>query len=243
MNPSNTQNMSPNAALERGTLLRAATGFALLLLSPALLFVAAGTTDWPMAWIYLLIYLTGSVGSRLIAAVIAPELLRERARSLEAENIEPWDRRLMPIVGILGPLAMIIVAGLDHRNAWSPPLTPAVQVIAVLVVIAGFAFSMWAFLSNRFFSASARIQTERGQTVIDRGPYRLLRHPGYAGGLLWYVGTPLMLGALWALVPALLTGAALILRTALEDAMLHDELPGYAEYARRVRSRLIPGVW
>src|SRR5262249_16823982 len=101
----------------------------------------------------------------------------------------------------------------------------------------------WAEAVNKFFEVTVRIQTERGHEVIDAGPYALVRHPGYVGGILFCVGTALCLGSVWALVPAGLASALLILRTRWEDQRLPAGLPGYQEYTERVRRRLIPGVW
>jgi protein-S-isoprenylcysteine O-methyltransferase Ste14 len=98
-------------------------------------------------------------------------------------------------------------------------------------------------LANRFFSAVVRIQTDRGHVVVSDGPYRVMRHPGYAGGMLSYLASPLLLSSLWMFIPAVLTVAAMVARTALEDRTLRAELPGYADYARRVRYRLLPGLW
>jgi protein-S-isoprenylcysteine O-methyltransferase Ste14 len=110
-------------------------------------------------------------------------------------------------------------------------------------VALGYGLAVWAMSVNPFFSAVARIQTDRGHTVIAAGPYRVVRHPAYAGGLLSALTLPLMLDATWALLPGLAMAAALILRTRLEDTALQVGLPGYREYARSHRSRLIPGVW
>ena len=98
-------------------------------------------------------------------------------------------------------------------------------------------------VANRFFSAVVRIQHDRGHKVVRDGPYRIVRHPGYAGGLYTWLTAPLMLGTLWAYIPALLTVCALVVRTALEDRTLIQELPGYAEYTARTRYRLLPGIW
>jgi protein-S-isoprenylcysteine O-methyltransferase Ste14 len=98
-------------------------------------------------------------------------------------------------------------------------------------------------MENRFFSGTVRLQPERGQRVVSSGPYRWIRHPGYAGGLLVYLATPIFLDSIWACLPAILLTALLVLRTALEDRFLQDELAGYREYAGRVRYRLVPGVW
>jgi protein-S-isoprenylcysteine O-methyltransferase Ste14 len=102
---------------------------------------------------------------------------------------------------------------------------------------------VWALVENRFFTSLVRIQTERGHEVCDGGPYRFVRHPGYAGNLLAVLGIPLVLDSLWTFVAA---GVALVIslvRTALEDRTLLEKLPGYREYARRVPHRLFPGLW
>jgi protein-S-isoprenylcysteine O-methyltransferase Ste14 len=207
------------------------------------MFAAAGTWDWPAGWAYFALALVAILGSRLIVARRMPSLLRERARFTEAEGAMTWDRVLSPIVGLVGPLLIGVVAGIDHRLAWGPPIPLAVRIIAGAVVAAGFALSSWAMVSNRFFSAVVRIQKERGHEVVTSGPYRFVRHPSYAGGVVAYLALPLMLDALWVMVPALLVLAALVVRTALEDRTLLESLPGYPEYAARTRSRLIPGIW
>jgi protein-S-isoprenylcysteine O-methyltransferase Ste14 len=108
---------------------------------------------------------------------------------------------------------------------------------------AGLALFSWAMIVNAFFSTAARIQDDRGQTVCQSGPYRFLRHPGYTGILLQSIGTPILLGSLWALIPGIATIGFMVARTVLEDRMLREELAGYAEYAGRVRFRLVPDVW
>jgi protein-S-isoprenylcysteine O-methyltransferase Ste14 len=149
----------------------------------------------------------------------------------------------MPIAALYGPALMWLVAGLDKRWNGSPSLAIELELAAFVVVILGYLISIWAFLENKFFSAVVRIQTERGHSVVSTGPYRWVRHPGYAGGLIGYLATPFALGTLWSFLPAVLTGIALIARTALEDQTLQNELTGYREYAARVRYRLLPGVW
>jgi protein-S-isoprenylcysteine O-methyltransferase Ste14 len=98
-------------------------------------------------------------------------------------------------------------------------------------------------VENRFFSGTVRIQTDREHVVVSGGPYRLVRHPGYAGSLLATICVPVVLGSWWAWVPACVSVAALVVRTALEDRVLRRELDGYAAYAARTRHRLVPGVW
>jgi protein-S-isoprenylcysteine O-methyltransferase Ste14 len=225
-------------------LARAVIGFVLYsVVVPGMLFVAAGDTAWPMGWLYVALYVVASFGGRLVALRTTPELLKERAAALTSRDVPAWDRPLVLVVAMVGPMAGVIVAGLDHRFAWPPPLPPAATIAGAALVAAGYLLSVWAMLANPFFSSLVRIQTDRGHRVIAAGPYRMVRHPAYAGGLLAAVGAPLMLDAVWAFVPSIVMAAALVLRTALEDRLLRDRLPGYAEYATTVRARLAPGVW
>lgn len=214
-----------------------------LLLIPAVLFISAGTLRWPMAWVATILLLASAIGSRLILWRQSPDTLRERVQFATAENTQPWDRALVPISVFLGPIATVIVAGLDHRYGWSGGVPLVVQIVAVLAVAAGHGLGIWALLANPFFSAVARIQRDRGHTVATAGPYRLVRHPGYAGSVLASLAIPFMLNTLWALLPALITVAAVAVRTALEDRMLREELEGYRDYAQQTPYRLIPGVW
>jgi protein-S-isoprenylcysteine O-methyltransferase Ste14 len=150
---------------------------------------------------------------------------------------------LVLFVGFFGPIAVMVVAGLDRRCGWSSIVPLPVQVLAALLVAGGYGFGVWAMLENRYFSSVARIQEDRGQQVVTTGPYRIVRHPGYAGMVLVSMALPVMLNALWALVPALVLATSFALRTSLEDRMLKEESEGYTDYAERTRYRLIPGVW
>lgn len=153
------------------------------------------------------------------------------------------DRVLVMIVGLFGPVATMIVAGLDHRWGWSAIVPEVGQALAPLVIAAGYGLAVWAMVENRYFSAVARIQKDRGQKVVTTGPYRLVRHPSYAGAILGYLAVPVMLDALWSLIPAMVMLVALTIRTGLEDQMLREELEGYQSYAEKTRYRLIPGLW
>jgi protein-S-isoprenylcysteine O-methyltransferase Ste14 len=210
---------------------------------PAIIFLSAGTIRWPMGWWYYGLAVAATLLSRLIAAFVHPDMLRERGRSLDAVNTEGWDRILSPMVGLILPVVVILIIGLDHRWSWSPKLPSWVAPVSIVVVVLGYAFSTWAFLVNRFFSGVVRIQAEREHTVVTDGPYRFIRHPGYLGGLVAMAATSFMLGSLWGLIPVALYAGVLVLRTALEDRMLQEELPGYREYAQRTRYRLLPGIW
>jgi protein-S-isoprenylcysteine O-methyltransferase Ste14 len=226
------------------TIVRAVVGFTVFLfLAPALMFIAAGDWRWGWGWVYVGLSLTAALLSRVIAARKNPNMLAERARYTEHQDVKPWDRVLMPLVGLYGPLVLCIVIGLDRRWQWSPPLPLALKLTALAVVVFGMAFASWAFIANQFFSAVVRIQKDREHAVVTSGPYRFMRHPGYAGGMLSYLAAPVMLGTLWALIPAVLLTAMLVVRTALEDRTLQAELVGYKEYAQQTRYRLLPGIW
>jgi protein-S-isoprenylcysteine O-methyltransferase Ste14 len=141
-------------------------------------------------------------------------------------------------------LVQLVVAGLDAgRFGWSPELPAGVRGAALLAYVMGIAVSMWAMSVNRFFEPTVRIQTDRGQYAVTDGPYRFVRHPGYAGMLLAVLAEGAVLGSLWALVPAVAFAAVLAARTAMEDRMLRAGLDGYAQYAGAVRYRLVPCVW
>jgi protein-S-isoprenylcysteine O-methyltransferase Ste14 len=130
------------------------------------------------------------------------------------------------------------------RLGWSPQFPLALQIIGLVVAVLGHDFLLvWAMVSNAFFVATVRIQTDRQHTVTSSGPYRFVRHPGYLGAILLHLGTPFMLNSLWAIIPAGLTILVLIVRTRLEDKTLQAELPGYADYVVRVHYRLFPGLW
>jgi protein-S-isoprenylcysteine O-methyltransferase Ste14 len=112
-----------------------------------------------------------------------------------------------------------------------------------VVILAGYAWGSYALIENRFFSGVVRIQTDRGHHVITGGPYAWMRHPGYAAALLTYLATPFFLDSIWTFIPAIFLTVVLVIRTSLEDKTLQAELPGYRDYAGRVRYRLLPGVW
>ena len=140
-------------------------------------------------------------------------------------------------------LAVYVVAGFDAgRFGWSA-LSPWLWPLGLALFLAGMALLIGSMVVNPFFEKTVRIQTERGHRVIDTGPYRIVRHPGYAGFFGWILATPLLLGAWWAFVPAILSVAVMVARTALEDRTLQAELPGYRDYANKVRFRLVPYVW
>ncbi len=208
-----------------------------LVILAASMFLASGRLDWGMAWAYLGLYVGLIIATGL---VIERDLIAERSRI--GEGTKDWDRVLGSLSILLVTPGALMVAGLDERFDWSQ-VALAVQLVAVGFVVLGSALSVWSMASNRYFSGTVRIQKEREHAVVSGGPYAQVRHPGYLAWCLSAPAIPLMLGSLWALIPALMGLCALVIRTSLEDRTLQEELPGYQDYARRVRYRLLPGVW
>jgi len=213
-----------------------------VLAMPLLPMVISGEWKWWQAWTVAALFVGSFTISRLIMARRHPDLLAERARFLAQPGTKPWDKVLAPLLGI-GSMFLLLVPGLDRRFGWTGAFLPAWHIAGLVLMAVGYGISSWAPVVNRFFSGTVRLQPERGQTVVSDGPYRFVRHPGYAGAVLGYLGLPLLLNSAWAFVPAALLTLVIVFRTALEDQMLQSELAGYAEYARRTPYRLVPGIW
>ncbi len=213
-----------------------------VLIAPFLPMIISGKWGWWQAWAYAIASILAFIVSRVLAARRHPDLLAERARFMGARDTKPWDKFLAPLLGI-GSILILVVAGLDKFYNWSHPFSTTANIVALVGIVLGYGISSWALIENRFFSGTVRIQTDRGHRVVTTGPYRIVRHPGYAGGLLGYVFIPILLDSVWAFIPTILLIGVLVLRTSLEDRTLQAELPGYAEYARRTRYRLLPGIW
>ncbi len=216
--------------------------FLFVVVAPFLPLLISQQWGWWQAWVYAIVSIAGFVISRALAARRNPGLLAERSRFLNHENAKPWDKKLAPLVGLGGALVPL-AAGLNARFGWSAGFGLPVELAALAVLLAGYALGSYALIENAYFSGMVRIQTDRGQQVVSSGPYRWVRHPGYAGALLAYLATPFLLDSTWALLPALFLTVVLVVRTRLEDQTLQAELPGYSDYAQRVRYRLLPGVW
>jgi len=213
-----------------------------IVLIPFLPLLISWSWDWWEAWIYGILSILGFVVSRVLAARRQPGLIVERSHYMQHVNTQSWDIKLAPLMGLSGILVMV-VAGLDALLGWSPSFSLPVKILALVFILGGYALSSYALIENRFFSGTVRLQTDRGQQVVSSGPYRWLRHPGYAGALLVYFVTPLFLDSALAFLPTLLTAGLYGIRTSLEDKFLQDELEGYRDYAKRVRYRLFPGIW
>lgn len=207
----------------------------------ALLFASAGTLDWLWGWVYIGTNVAIMIFNSAVLLPRDPEMVAERGR-VKREQTRSWDR-LLALVSIVPAFGTFVVAGLDERLGWSPAYAPAIHLAALLLYVPAQLMLTWAMASNRFFEQTARIQAERQHTVATGGAYRLVRHPGYAGMIVGWLALPAALGSLWAFIPAVLSTLPLIVRTALEDRMLQEELPGYKEYTHQTRYRLVPGIW
>ena len=233
----------PESIGDRITWTQVARFLVYLLLWPLVLFLSAGRGDWGWGWIYVGLATGATVLSRLLVARKNPDLLAERGSADQKENVQPGDRLLVCLGVLYIPALTLVTAGLDHRFGWSPAIPTWATILTLGCVLLGYALATWAMVVNRFFSSYVRIQSDRGQHVVSDGPYRFVRHPGYAGGVLGGLAGPVVLGSYWALIPALVSAAVLVLRTAREDRVLQEGLSGYVDYARRTRYRLLPGVW
>jgi protein-S-isoprenylcysteine O-methyltransferase Ste14 len=211
----------------------------LVALQAILLFASAGRLDWLEGWLYVSLYLFFIALDAVLILPKGPDLIEERARM---GGFKGWDRPVMALYSVSG-LAMLVVAGLDERNHWSPVGLMGVQVLATVFFALGYGLFCWAMVTNAYFSAAIRIQADRGHSVVSRGPYRYVRHPGYLGVIVIALAAPIMLGSWWALVPGCTLIVSVVARTLLEDRTLQDELDGYREYAGQVRYRIFPGVF
>jgi protein-S-isoprenylcysteine O-methyltransferase Ste14 len=204
------------------------------------LFFLAGRLDYIQGWIFLSICFI-----ILIVSVFSlrkrKDLVKERRNP--GPGVKKWDNLIIGLYQVL-LYAMIIIAILDSgRFRWSPKFPIGIYILSGLILTLFSAFALWAMRVNNFFSSKVRIQKERYHQVVTTGPYQFVRHPGYAGVILIILAFALIMGSLWALIPAGLIGILFVIRTILEDRLLKEELSGYAEYARKVRYRLIPGIW
>jgi protein-S-isoprenylcysteine O-methyltransferase Ste14 len=212
----------------------------LVLLQAALLFLSAGTVRWPAGWWYIGLYVLMLSCASFIMIPNRREVVEERSKG--AQGGKRWDRWLTRLM-IIPSLGLLVVCGLDYRWSWTPPLPLWLRLTGGLLFVAGYALVLWAMYTNKFFSQTVRIQTERGHAAVTNGPYRTIRHPGYLGMTVSMLGAVFLLDSLWGLACFLLYLALIVTRTALEDRALQAELPGYKEYATRTLYRLLPGIW
>lgn len=213
--------------------------FAVTILALAL-FLPAGTWRWPAAWLFVGLYVAFAVPVGLWLLRANPALLAER---LDWSKRPPrkWDRVL---TALYTPVyaAVFVVAGLDVRYGWSD-LPRGPRAVSFVLVGAFYVLLALVLRENAFLSRVVEVHPETGHCVVTTGPYSVVRHPMYAGYVVWLPATAVALGSVPALVPAVVISVGMVVRTVLEDRTLHAELPGYPEYAAKVRWRLLPHVF
>jgi protein-S-isoprenylcysteine O-methyltransferase Ste14 len=215
----------------------------LAVMTDALIFGGAGTLNWKVGWFFSIIYFMGWGVLNGILALWNPTILNERGkRSSQLTGTKAWDWWLLGIYSVL-IIIQPLLAGLDKREGWSPDPQIWLIITGNVLIIIHFALLTWSMCTNDFFEGTVRIQAQRGHYVINSGPYRYVRHPGYVAVILSFVGLPLALGTWYALIPGMIGVAVYIIRTYLEDTTLQRELPGYQEYTQRTHFRLFPGLW
>jgi protein-S-isoprenylcysteine O-methyltransferase Ste14 len=204
------------------------------------LFWPAGKLAWWPTWAVLGVMAVWIAATAAVILRTNPALLAERLGP--RKGAKRWDVAILSALGIL-QLVRYVVAGFDQRFNWTSGIPLIAQLIALGLCALGYALVVWATASNAFFSQVVRLQPERGQTVATGGPYRFARHPAYLGAVIYELAAPVVLASWWCLAVSLVNVGLLFVRTALEDRALQVELPGYADFTRRVRWRLLPGIW
>jgi protein-S-isoprenylcysteine O-methyltransferase Ste14 len=237
MNASPTER-DPN--ILTGIAARAAQIIGVFVFLSVVLFLAAGRINWTWAWIFLGLYVLSVAINSTFLLRTNPETVAERGRPKEMKD---WDKIVSGLWGFAQFLAVPLIAGLDSRFGWTREVGANWHIAGAVIFAVGLAIFGWAMISNAYFSTAVRIQSDRGQTVCRSGPYRFVRHPGYTGANLQSLGAPILLGSWWGLVPGVVAVILMIIRTAIEDRTLQNELPNYQDYARHVRYRLAPGIW
>jgi protein-S-isoprenylcysteine O-methyltransferase Ste14 len=208
-----------------------------------LIFWIAGSFNIPRVWIYVVVGWIGLWGGILVVAKVNPELVNHRGQWKKKKDTKNWDKAIVTLYGIFAFYVTAVIAGLDiGRYQWSL-LSRAWVIPGVVLNLFGSFVIHWAMIINPHFETTVRIQTDRQHKTITKGPYKIVRHPGYVGGILWALTMPLIWGSGWALSAGVIASVLLVVRTSLEDRTLQKELDGYSNYAKTVRYRLFPWIW
>jgi protein-S-isoprenylcysteine O-methyltransferase Ste14 len=207
----------------------------------ALLFVSAGTLHWPAAWVFLATSAVIGIGFGWWLAKTDPALLAERMRPMMQKNQPAADKKFMLVFGVVA-LIWFLAIGFDKRMHASD-IPVALQALGLAMLLLTTGFIMWVMRENSYAAPVVKVQTERGHRVVSTGPYAWVRHPMYSGTILFFVGVPLLLGSWWGVALSPLFVILFAVRSGIEERALIAGLPGYADYTRRVRYRLVPGLW
>jgi len=227
----------PTNSLLRDRLLRGLVGVCLW---SVILFAAAGRVSWKRGWLYVALYVSTLAIGEIVVSAKSPGILAERAQ--HHANTKVFDKVILPLI-MLTFFLFPAVAGFDAvRFGWSHVGWTAFFT-GLPIYLMGCVLVPWTMIVNPHLEKTVRIQEERGHQVVNSGPYAVVRHPMYAGVILQSLAAPLLLGSFWSYLPVAATICLFVIRTVLEDRTLRNELPGYAEYARNTRYRLLPGIW
>jgi protein-S-isoprenylcysteine O-methyltransferase Ste14 len=206
------------------------------------LFLPAGTLAWAAGWAFMIMFFSFTVAASIWLFKQNPDLLKERMEGLSKADEKSWDKVLMTVIAIVF-FAWLVFMPLDAvRFGWSQMPT-WVQIMGAVILLCSFCVFYLAYRANPYLSPAIRIQKDRGQQVVSSGPYRYVRHPLYAGFMLFVPGTSLLLGSWYGLIIGLVLVALTACRAVMEERALRDELKGYEEYMTKVKYRLIPFIW
>jgi len=236
---SNIPSAEDPSEIVKGILKRFGQVAVTLVLQGIILFLSAGSLNWVWARVFLGIYLLSVLITSAFLMRTSPETVAERGQPKEMKK---WDAIVSGVWGLAQHIFLPLTAGLDFRLHWTPAPITSWNLVGAVVFAIGLGIFSWAMITNTYFSKTVRIQRDRGQTVCRSGPYRLVRHPGYDGVNPQSLGIPILVGSLWAFIPATLAAIAMIVRTHFEDRTLQAELAGYTDFAQEVRYRLMPGI-
>lgn len=215
--------------------------FILLIFHALLLFLSAGRINILRFWIFIIVTFIYSTSAIILLCKITPDLVNQRG-TIKSDT-KSWDQFIMRAHNIFLIFILPIIIGLDvGRFHWSY-LNNFFMIPGFILYIFSSIFVNWAMIVNTHFEATVRIQKDRDHKVISEGPYRLVRHPGYLGAILWAIGIPMILGSFYGYIPSVVAIILFIIRTFLEDKTLQDELDGYYDYSKKVKFRLLPGIW
>jgi len=207
----------------------------------AAFFGSSGNVLWPEAWLFILLYLAYALVLTIWLKRNDPALLQSRLRLFSA-SMPGWDRKVM-ILFVLLAACLLTLPGLDAvRFGWSV-LPRGLKMAGLLLMVGGLWTIFAVFRHNSYASPYVEVQHHRSHRVIDSGPYARVRHPMYSGMILFLIGFPLWMGSLWTLLPAMAITVVIVYRIGREEILLCDELDDYRDYMKRVRFRLIPGLW
>ncbi|MGI5847428.1 MAG: methyltransferase family protein [Candidatus Cryptobacteroides sp.] len=212
-----------------------------IIVTGLIFFLASGEINILRAWIYIGIYAVGGLIVGVIVAKKSPELLNNRGKV--QEGTKQFDKYILLTYFLFAIVITPFVAGIDRRLNLIEILPFFYLYVGIILYIFSTIFSIWPMLHNPFFEGTVRIQEEKNHTVINTGPYKIVRHPGYLGMLMGSIALPLALGSVLALIPLFIMIVLIFIRTYYEDTILKKELTGYSEYCKEVQYRLIPFVW